>query len=230
MYAIENQRFEQKDKHSLQQPRQQPINENHFNQNPRYFRQPNNTTASGFMPLAGHSLAYSELRRSNAAKQMAAGDAARAEKDMTGYQPYTSSGLGLNQGVPPYQMSSKDAINVYGEEGNGESIAVLNVEEMAGGFTNTKILQTGPRKHSRIVDEAMQLEITKSTVVELIDNALEKLKSKRLEGKASETSFTGTENSISPSRMKEMKSSCFKKIEDELKFLKTLDRFSNDSE
>lgn len=213
----------EKDPRSLQQP----IQENTTYNTDKYFK-----------PLAGQNMAYAEMRRSKAAKQLAAGDAANrmAENEQNGYQPYTSSGLGFipklkePQELPSYQMTSKETINVYGDDGTGEPITVLNVEEMTSGFADAKMLQTGQRKHSKIVEEAIQLEKTKSIVVELIDTALDKLKSKRLEGKTSETSFTGSESSIPQSRMKQMKNSCFKKIEDELKLLKTLDRFSNDSE
>lgn len=250
MYAEHRCQHIEKDPRSLQQPRQQPTKKDSCNQNknmenlkeltaPRPFRQSTCIPNNEFKPLAGQRLAYSTILRSEAARELAAGDAAnlqQTENEQNAYQPYTSSGLAVNpklkesQGVPSYQMTSKDSINVYDEDCNVEQITALNVEEITGGFTDLKVLQTGQRRHSKIIEEAIQLEKTKSIVVELIDNALDKLKSKRTQGKESETSFTASENSIPASRLKQMKDSCFKKIEVELKLLKTLDRFSNESE
>lgn len=241
------QHFE-KDPRSLEQPRQQHTTEEYSKKNqltqnleekmaPRYFHRSIYNTENEFKPLAGQNLAYLESRRSEAAKQMAAGDAAnrKAANEINGYQTYTS-GLGCTpklsepQGVPSYQMTNKETNIVYGEEGNGEPITALNMEVVDSGPKNSKLLQTDQRKHSKIVGEAIQLQKTRSIVVELIDKALEKLKPKMMEVKSSETSFAESDDSITPSRMKQLKSSCFKKIEDELMLLKTLDRFSTDSE
>lgn len=188
------------------------------------------TAETAFQP----SLDFSELRRSEAPKQMAAGDAdnRKAANGLNGYQPCTSSGLGFIpkhselEKHPLYQRKSKEEINVFGDKGNGESITVFNMEEMAGDCVDRNVIEPGQKKQfSKVVDEALLLEKTKSIVVELIDNALEKLKTKRLECKESETSFTG-----SHSQMKLMKNICFKKIEDELNLLKTLDSFSTEIE
>lgn len=224
-----------KNPRTMQQQRQHNTREEYCNQNQVTENFQERRAPRPFQPLAGQSLAYKEMPRSEAARQMAAGDAGnrKAENEQNGYQQYTASAAFKpkhNKSQPSFEMTTKETINMYGDEDTGEPITVLNVEEMANGFTDAKMLQTGQKKHSKIVEEAIQLEKTKSIVVDLIDNALDKLKSKRLEGRPSETSFTETDNSFTPSRMKQMKNSCFKKIEDELKLLKTLDRFSNDSE
>lgn len=218
VYTAPKSRFQSVEKNS--RPTRPPARDNfnrhnYLTQNrvelssPRPFRPTTSSPEPAIQP--GHSLATAEVRRSEATEQM--------------------TGLGFNskhcesKNQPLIQRISKEKINVYGDEGNGEPMAVLNMEEMASGCVDPNVLERQKKQFSNVVDEALQLEKTKSIVVELIDNALEKLKSKRFERKVSETSFTG-----SHSQMKQMKNSCFKKIEDELKLLKTLDSFSTENE
>lgn len=198
----------------------------------RGFQTTTKTPGPGFQVLADHSLAYSEMRRSEATKQMIAGDTVNrnASNDLSVYQPRTSSKF--NQKLcelenHSHPRISKEKINVYCNKGNGEpKTTVLNMEEMASDFVDSNVFELDQKKQfPKVVNDALQLEKTKSLVVGLIDNALEKLKSKRLERKVSETSFTG-----SNSQMKQMKNSCFKIIDDELNLLKTLENFSTETE
>lgn len=183
VYTAPKSRFQPVDKNSRSL---RPPAEDHFDRQnyptenlvdrstPRPFRPTANTPEPAFQPFTGHSFAFSEMRRSEAAKQTTAGNAAnrKAANELNGYQPCTSSGLGFNpklcevENQSLYQSMSKAKINVYSDKGNGEPITVLKIEEMADGCVDPNVLKNGQKKaFSEVVDEAVQLERTKSIVV-----------------------------------------------------------------
>lgn len=202
---------------------------------PRPYRQTTNTPEPAFQHLAYHSVISPGIQPSGATKQLTAENADRRKtsNELNGYQQ-PSPELVLNKKLGDldtknlHQKIDKEKNYMYGDGDNGEQTisTIYEMEESASECIDSNVLEADQKKQfSKVLDEALQLEKTKSIVVELIDNALKKLKSKRLDHKVSEASFTG-----SHSQMQQMKNSCFKKIEDELKLLKTLDSFSTETE
>lgn len=162
-----------------------------------------------------------------------------------GYKPYTASGFGFDPTFHKNEMNfnkEDDTLTYLADADKGEPFPgtapssiggkLVSVEDSSLTTTTTTLATCSTDRHytDGLMQEAMQLEKSKNLIVNLIDGELNKLKLKgngRCEEKSSSLSVQKrTSAGSSVSQLREMKNNCFSKIEDELKMLKTLDRFS----